>query len=133
MTLKEFVAEIDWGRLRKQKQLLLGLVDSQNIIMEQGEELDGVIHLLDDLQDVAVDELGLSKTAVFGESENDNCLERIKCPVCGNEKSFVITVTTPMTFSDDGADRVGDTDWDRLSDIECTKCHHTGQVWEFTA
>lgn len=60
MNAPEFIKNIDWKQLREQKLYLL-----QTGI--ETEPMDGIIHLLDALQDYAADELGLGEEVVFGE------------------------------------------------------------------
>ncbi len=54
-----FFAEIDWRLLRIQKLWLLELETT-------GPHRDGVVHLIDGLQDCAVDRLGYSARRIFG-------------------------------------------------------------------
>jgi len=58
-------SKIDWALLRDQKKELLA-----NSNMADGspltEAIDGIIELLDSIQDYAVDELGMSEMEVFG-------------------------------------------------------------------
>jgi hypothetical protein len=52
---------MDWRLLRKQKQWL----------MEQHcEEAEGILNLIDTLQDYAIDEMGVDEYVVFGETES---------------------------------------------------------------
>lgn len=55
MTTEEFFADIDWDLLRKQKKALLNAV----------EAIEGVINLIDSIQDHAVDVLGVPAQNVF--------------------------------------------------------------------
>jgi hypothetical protein len=66
-------------------------------------------------------------------SKNTNCLEGIKCPGCGNEDRFVITVTALATVTDDGFTRMEGGDWDDSSHIRCPECGADGAVATFTA
>lgn len=53
----KLIEEIDWEQLKIQKAELLSLAGS--------EELDGLLNLIDALQDFAVDELGVPEEDVF--------------------------------------------------------------------
>ena len=54
----EFIKNIDWNLLREQKAYLI------NTGIET-EPMDGIIHLIDALQDYSVDTMGLSEKEVF--------------------------------------------------------------------
>ena len=56
------IEDIDWELLRKQKRWLLRLDDIPTAIPE---EAYGLIHLLDAIQDFAVDVMGVSEKEVF--------------------------------------------------------------------
>ena len=56
--------DIDWNALRKQKYALLELVDKH-------PELEGLLGLIDAVQDQAVDDNGLNEKLVFGEVYDD--------------------------------------------------------------
>ena len=63
---------------------------------------------------------------------NENCLENIKCPACGNEDTFRVEVTTMATVTDDGAEvDHGDMQWDKDSYAECDDCDRHGQLSDF--
>jgi hypothetical protein len=62
---------------------------------------------------------------------NTNCLENIKCPVCGNEDSFRIAAKTIATVTADGTEDYGDMEWDDDSYAECTRCHRDGTLRDF--
>jgi hypothetical protein len=61
----EFVRNINWELLRKQKATLLNLIQTVDNT-EQIEDLQGVIYLIDAVQDEAVDNEGTEETLVFG-------------------------------------------------------------------
>ncbi len=56
------IYEIDWALLRQQKQSLLEAMESVHPSI--AEDLDGILHLLDALQDEAASKYG--SDAVFG-------------------------------------------------------------------
>ena len=43
---------------------------------------------------------------------NENCLEGIRCPDCGNEAAFYIQSSAVMHVTDDGAECRSDIEWD---------------------
>jgi hypothetical protein len=60
--------QVDWEALRDQKGVLVGLAgDRGSITKEQQEALNGIIHLLDHIQDEAA--IGLGEDTVFGKLE----------------------------------------------------------------
>lgn len=66
---------------------------------------------------------------------NTNCLENFKCPKCGHEDSFRITVSTGVIMHDDGSEpdpMNGDNEYDEDSFCGCTACDYEGKIWEFT-
>lgn len=56
-TRPRFITRIDWELLKKQKKTLLKL--------NKDEHIDGIIALIDSLQDYAVDVMGMSEEEVF--------------------------------------------------------------------
>ncbi len=71
---EELFASIDWELLRDQKIALVGLLLRQSALAAHSEAslsdkeleaLDGILILLDNLQDVAVDQLGYPENMVF--------------------------------------------------------------------
>ena len=76
MTYTDSLNRIDWKLLREQKQSLLDVIyqvepeNSDNPDPQQKqwvEHLIGIMHLLDDLQDAAVNSKLVSEDKVFGE------------------------------------------------------------------
>lgn len=65
-------------------------------------------------------------------TENDNCLDEIRCPRCGSERKFDIEATTIATVLDDGVDETHDMEWGDNSSITCRNCSHAGTVADFT-
>lgn len=75
MEKPEFIANIDWTDLRTQKTLLLETINNDAVDPEHKEGLEGILALIDALQDYAVDELGVPEMHVFDfelEEERDN-------------------------------------------------------------
>ena len=72
-----FFQSIDWALLRKQKITLLEVIDQVAPVDEDNPDpqqkqwvihLTGLLHLLDNLQDAAV-ESGLSESKIFGKQK----------------------------------------------------------------
>lgn len=62
--MEDFINNIDWDLLRKQKASLIELcdkIDSVNTL----EHVEGIINLINKLQDIAVDKLGIDEDVVF--------------------------------------------------------------------
>lgn len=62
---------------------------------------------------------------------NENCLEGLKCPNCGNEEPFNIVSVATFKVYDDGTDEFGDVAWDDSSFCECPGCGKHGCLGEF--
>lgn len=58
---EDLVKRINWPLLRKQKALLIKLAEQ-----DEYRSLDGIVHLLDDIMDSAVELNIASEKAVFG-------------------------------------------------------------------
>jgi len=65
----EFVRDINWELLRKQKSTLFNLIQEIDNV-EQVEHLEGIIYLIDAVQDEAVDNEGTDENLVFGTENN---------------------------------------------------------------
>lgn len=64
---------------------------------------------------------------------NENCLVGFKCPKCGYEDAFAITVTETMIVTDNGTgEGMGDTNWGDDSYCRCEECGCEGTVGDFT-
>jgi hypothetical protein len=63
----EFIKRIDWRLLREQKRYLLELSSPLIGIFTEKEynAFEGIINLLDSIQDYAVDECGIDENDVF--------------------------------------------------------------------
>jgi hypothetical protein len=70
----EFFLAIDWPLLREQKKTLLGMIDMVEEFdtdwQSEVDNLKGVLHLLDTLQDHAVDIVGIAEEVVFAHTED---------------------------------------------------------------
>jgi predicted RNA-binding Zn-ribbon protein involved in translation (DUF1610 family) len=62
---------------------------------------------------------------------NENCLEGVKCPDCGNEDRFFIAANVMVDVTDSGADVEGDMEWDEKSFTRCPQCGMTGELRDF--
>lgn len=57
-----------------------------------------------------------------------NCLEGIRCPVCGNGSRFYISCICLATVTDDGVEGTEDHEWDDWSYICCAECRHDADL-----
>lgn len=68
--LKNFFKEINWTELSNQKLSLLHILDTDMNEVTKND-LTGILHLLDAIQDFAVDELEFSEKEVFNFNDKD--------------------------------------------------------------
>ena len=61
---------LDWNLLRQQKLLLLELCNKPATTPADRDLLDGIIHLIDGIQDYAVDQGNATEAEVFGPEIN---------------------------------------------------------------
>lgn len=77
MNTPNFIEKIDWSELRQQKTQLLDTINwlsnfpANNI----AKDLDGIVHLIDALQDYATDELGINENHIFDFEKEERELE----------------------------------------------------------
>lgn len=64
------ITNINWNDLRNQKRELLRVISERNL-PDGEDDLDGIVHLIDSLQDYAVDELGYNEHEVFDLEDED--------------------------------------------------------------
>jgi hypothetical protein len=67
---------------------------------------------------------------------NQNCLEGIKCPSCGNEDRFIIAASVMAEVMDDGAELASPQygngfEWDDESHCRCPECDLDGSLADF--
>lgn len=64
---------------------------------------------------------------------NDNVLEGMRCPNCGNEGVFRITATSVFWVDDEGTDYSEDVIWEDSSPCSCPEqeCEFSGRVGDF--
>jgi hypothetical protein len=64
-TAEELINGIDWKLLKKQKIHLLKVINKDAVTPKEKESLEGMLNLLDSLQDYAVDVMGIDEKTVF--------------------------------------------------------------------
>lgn len=67
-------------------------------------------------------------------TDNENCLEGIACPSCGQADSFGVQATAWFDVTDDGTEfdySAGGPEWDDSSPIICRSCYNQGTVGDF--
>jgi hypothetical protein len=64
-TAKKLIKRINWKLLRRQKQDLLNVINKKATTIKQKESLEGILNLLDSIQDLAVDVLKVDEWEVF--------------------------------------------------------------------
>jgi hypothetical protein len=62
---------------------------------------------------------------------NENYLEGIKCPNCGQEECFDINALITCRVTDEGSNPVGDHYWDQTSFTYCPACDYQGALKHF--
>ena len=65
MNAKELIENIDWSELRNQKRTLLEVINIDEVSPEQKEDLEGLINLIDQLQDYACDEMNIPSIYIY--------------------------------------------------------------------
>ncbi len=67
ITPEGLIRKIDWSSMREQKDFIYSIVRKAN----SRQELilcTGILHLIDNIQDCAVDSLGIAEEIVFGKN-----------------------------------------------------------------
>jgi hypothetical protein len=64
------IGNVDWKKLREQKDILISMIQDWGESDDpdqrrDAEEVEGILNLIDRIQDDAVDRLGISSTEVF--------------------------------------------------------------------
>lgn len=62
---------------------------------------------------------------------NENCLEGVSCPKCGQDKRFWIEGEAMFDVTDDGTTEFQDVEWDDDSLCRCRECGHQGILAAF--
>ena len=70
MTMIVVNLEIDWELLRRQKRAVVGLRTGTVVSAEQEDAAEGLLNLLDNIQDQAADSGEVTDEEVFGGSED---------------------------------------------------------------
>ena len=90
-TAENLIRNIDWKMLRQQKSTLLQTIFNEKKVKgNEADDLTGILHLLDAIQDHAVDVLGIDELAVFGETKDEVVpVKKTKCVMicshCGSD------------------------------------------------
>lgn len=78
--MADYIKRMNWQLLRSQKQLIVGLTNGATVSPEQSEAIEGILALIDAIQDSAVDTLGMPECNVFGHNfDGDNGCTREGC------------------------------------------------------
>jgi hypothetical protein len=117
METPEFIKRIDWTDLRTQKSALIEVMNTVTTV-EQGQALEGILALIDAIQDYAVDEMDVPEIHVFDfelEEERENPdPDKTKCVYlcmhCGGDHVQVKSWTKP----NDGQKFVDEVEGDEL-------------------
>ena len=56
-----------------------------------------------------------------------------RCPRCGQSEHFSIEATSTFDVNAEGAEQIGDIEWNDPSRIQCPDCDQIGTVAEFVA
>ena len=59
---------------------------------------------------------------------NNNCLEGMSCPACGQHKCFRILGTAVFWVYDDGTDHYSSVEWCDNDHASCVECEWEGTV-----
>lgn len=70
MNTPYFIEKIDWSELRNQKNALIEVMNTV-VTVEEGQYLEGILGLIDAVQDYAVDEMGLNPTDIYDFEQED--------------------------------------------------------------
>jgi hypothetical protein len=68
-TMESFLSEFDFELLKAQKRILVEI--GSKLMDEENTAIEGILNLIDKIQDTAVDEFGYNKEVVFNLSEED--------------------------------------------------------------
>jgi hypothetical protein len=69
LSKESYANKMDFTELRNQKRTLLNVIDESD--EETANDLTGILHLIDALQDFAVDELGWDENLVYDFEDED--------------------------------------------------------------
>ena len=68
--MEKFLKNIDFKDLKKQKKTLLEVI-SRAETQKEADNLNGILHLIDSIQDIAVDEYDYKEKTVFMRGKKD--------------------------------------------------------------
>lgn len=68
---QNYPLSIDFNELKEQKKHLLNLMMLPSVNVEQTNALEGIISMIDTIQDYAVDNLGYKEEEIFDINKND--------------------------------------------------------------
>jgi len=109
-----FIENIDWTDLRTQKTLLLETINNDAVSPEHKDGLEGILALIDALQDFAVDEMDVNPIHVFDfELEDEREGHYHNRPV---EEDNVDDVKTVCLCDNCGSDNVQTKMWVNVND-----------------
>ena len=63
--MKNFLEKINFTELKKQKHTLIHLIDANKLDPDFVGDVQGIINLIDSIQDIAVDKYGYKESDVF--------------------------------------------------------------------
>lgn len=64
------IGQINWSLLSEQKESLAKIIGGESPAIKHYDHLEGILHLIDSIQDSAVDELGIDGDKVFPNLED---------------------------------------------------------------
>lgn len=64
-TLESFIKDFDFILLKAQKRILNKLQDKKKTTHAESQAIEGIINLIESIQDIAVDQFGLEEDIVF--------------------------------------------------------------------
>ena len=128
----KFLKKIDWKLLKKQKVTLFAVIEfcEKNKFPEEFiNDLDGILNLIDTIQDYAVDKMGESETNVFGFEEEEkhegkNPQKLWLCTKCNSDNVETKSWTNLNTNEISGECSEGDED-----DNWCKDCGEHNPVY----
>ena len=65
MTRPRFLTKIDWDKLKKQKATLLKLKEGMTVTIPEENDINGIVHLIDAIQDYAIDTMGMAEEDIL--------------------------------------------------------------------
>lgn len=68
---------------------------------------------------------------IMDKNGNNNCLEGLECPKCGEHDMLLIEMSAVMELTDNGTGYHTDTYWNEDSYCQCSSCTKQGKVREF--